>query len=531
VVLALIALATPRAAFAWTEARPSGISTEVSVDHDGGATVALRVRWTVLGGRMHQFDLTELPGDMTLVEASAVAGNGTPVPVTTRATGTGRLEVNLGDESRGVRRGTIDVMLRYTTSLRAQGAIQRVGGDAVVEVATAPWARGIDAVEVRVALPTSARRAQWIPDDTLGVEADTTTELSRDVVHALRRHLPANERWIARINVDSAVFPWLNATATHRPVTLRRAPPPYVHAGAFAVCALLACVGLGRALKRPSFSPRIARLAPVLCVAGVALQALYVLHVPSTLALGTLLLGATAALRVAGIEAPLVAAAGGTSHMRNEHELATPPSSWPRTLALALSLIATVFSLVAAVQGTALPTVIATDLSLALMTWAAFAARAQPAMDVEVLRPVARRMHAAIRSLGRARVAWRVRGDQHHRGALRLRLVPLRGWRSVRGLRTIECAVVGATPDAVLTVCVELGSPGERALRTLATRVGALTVLPDERSITLRVALVGPDADVTYRGLDALVEVLFVRTPARSEQADETTRDHASLAV
>src|SRR5581483_2735096 len=126
-----------------------------------------------------------------------------------------RLEVNLGDETGGVRRGTVDVVLRYSTSLRAQGTIRRAGTDAVVEVSTVPWERGLEAAEIRVALPTTARGAQWIADDTPGVEATTTTELSRDVVHALRRHLPAGTRWTARIAADPALFPWL-ATGTVR---------------------------------------------------------------------------------------------------------------------------------------------------------------------------------------------------------------------------------------------------------------------------------------------------------------------------
>ncbi len=231
-----------------------------------------------------------------------MAGNGATMPVTTRVANNGRLVVTLGDEHQGVRRGTVDVLLRYTTSMRAQGLIQRAGSDVILELRTTPWARGLEGVEVRVALPTSARQAQWLRDDTPGVEATSATELSRDVVHAVRRHLPANERWVGRIAVDPSVFPWLTAGRSRRPVALRSAARPYGEAALSAGVALAVMALLVRALRRatPGAGDPSRRAWAAYARRwrlGVALQSLHILGVAHALPLGAALaLAAAAAL-------------------------------------------------------------------------------------------------------------------------------------------------------------------------------------------------------------------------------------------
>ncbi len=520
--------AAPGAALAWTEARPSGLVTELTLDHDGGATVALRIRWTVLGGRMHEFDVTELPTDLTLIEASAVAGNGSAVPVTTHATSQGRLAVSFGDETRGVRRGTVDVLLRYTTSLRALGAIRMAGSEAVVEVSTVPWARGIEGAELRVAIPASVRRAQWIADETPGVEASTSTELSRDVVHAVRRQLPASERWIARIAVDPAVFPWLSSGVAHRPAVIRKARPAYDLAALVAGLAALFLVGFAKVLSRvaPGGDGGGGRRLPILTAAycGVFAQALHVLHVPFALLAGTLLLvgAAIARLPSSRVRASAVLARVTPRTVSEKDLVAASPLRHARLrhVAILAALVASIAVVVASVQGLAWASVLAADLALASLVWVAWSSRVDPLPDAAVLLPLGATLRSIAKKSGRARTAWRVRGDLGRGGSLTLRVVPLPGWRHVRGVRAVECAVrderspFGASLSPELVVRFDAGSPMERSLRLLAARVGAVIATPDGDALTYRVTLLGADADVALVALKDLTRELFVKAPA-----------------
>ncbi len=528
VLTALLAvLLAPRAALAWTEARPSGLVTELTLDRDGGATVALRVRWTVLGGRMHQFDVTELPSDLTLLEASAVAGNGAPVPVSTHVASQGRLEVTLGDESHGVRRGTIDVLLRYTTSLRAQGAIRRAGSEAVVEVTTVPWARGIEGAELRVAIPASMRRAQWIAGDTLGVDASTTTELSRDVVHAIHRQLPANERWVARIAVDPAVFPWLSSGVAHRPAIVRRAQLAYDVAALVAVLATLALFGASKLIARASpggSSGGRARLAPAFAFGGACAQALHVLHVPLSLAVGTVMLVIAAALRMPPTRqrASAVLSRVKPRTVSEKDLVAASPMRHARLrrVAFALAFASSIAVVLASARGVTWASVLAADLSLGAVVWAAWSSRLEPLTDAAVLLPIGAELRRIAKKSARARTAWRVRGDLSRGGSLSLRLIPLPGWRLSRGVRAVECVVtdtdssLSASHAPELCVRFDPASPAERTLRLLAARAGAVAPTPDGDALTYRVTLLGADGDLALAGLRDAMSELFVKAPA-----------------
>lgn len=533
-LLTLLLVATAGVAHAWTEARPTGFVTEVAVDRDGGATVALRIRWTVLGGRMHEFDLAELPADLTLVEATAVAGNGATMPVTTRVANNGRLVVTLGDEHQGVRRGTVDVLLRYTTSMRAQGLIQRAGSDVILELRTTPWARGLEGVEVRVALPTSARQAQWLRDDTPGVEASSATELTRDVVHAVRRHLPANERWVGRIAVDPSVFPWLTAGRSRRPVALRSAARPYGEAAASAGFALAVMALLVRALRRATpgaASPsRRAWAAYGVGGLGVALQSLHILGVAHALPGGAALaLVAAAALLPAQSTRP----EGSHTPARTltddaARRLLQMTSARGRAVALAVALVAIVTGVVGASLGHAWAAVAASELAVGIVAWAAWTSRVVPPGDLVALAPVEKILRAMTRRTKRARTGWRARGDGTGRGSVRLRVVPLRGWRQARGVLAVECEALraaGPLGEAVvpaLVVRVESGSPCERSLRLLATRAGAIEPRPEEGATVYRCALAGAERDVALAGLAAMMTELFVSATASGRSRGES---------
>lgn len=509
----LLVCLAPATANAWTEARPSGLSTEVAIDHDGAAIVSLRVRWTVLGGRMHQFDVAELPTDHTLLEASAVAGNGAVIPVATRAPAPDRIEVTLGDESRGVRRGTVDVLIRYATSLRAQGAIRSAGDEAVIEVATVPWGRAIEGVELRVVLPLSVRRAQWISDAIPGVQSSNAVELSHDVVRAVRGQLPANERWVARVAADPRVFPWLTRNAAQRVVTVRRARPAYATALALGAGLLLTLALLAHALRRSGYAPPHAPRLLAAAAAGVVTQSLHAMQVPGALTLGTLALALSIlhALPAAPIAVGAVAARV-VARTVSEHDLARlAPMRMLRlrAVALAIALVAVVALVLAATQANAWASVIAVDLALASLAGAAWISRSAPWSALAALWSVGRRVHVFARWSVRCRIAWRVRGDLHAGGALSFRLVPLPGWRLSRGLRAIECACDGE--GVQLRVRFDVGAPVERPVRMLATRVGEVVMAPEGEAAELRVDLVAVDEDVALDGLRAMLDEMFVK--------------------
>jgi hypothetical protein len=156
-LVGMLSLALPSVALGWTDARPGDAVTEFDISPDGTAVVTQRVRWRVLAGRLHEFELAELPADLSLIEAAASTSTGTPVPITVRSAVPGRLTVSLGDPGVGLARGAVDVVLRYGTSLRAQGAIRSAGGDAVIEVRSVPWERGMEATELRVSMPSASR--------------------------------------------------------------------------------------------------------------------------------------------------------------------------------------------------------------------------------------------------------------------------------------------------------------------------------------------------------------------------------------
>ncbi len=300
----LVFAAPPREARAWTEARPGDSSTDVEVHGDGTALVTQRVRWRVLGGRLREFEFAELPQDLAVVEASATVASGSPVPITVRTPTPGRLSVSLGEANGGLPRGSVDVVLRYTTSLRAQGAVHVAGGDAVLELHACPWERGMEAAEFRVTLPTGTRRARWILDDAERVDATVSTELTHDVLRALRRHVPTGMAWTVRVGADPAIFPWLGTS------TFRRAPAPVRRSG-WPELGIVYALGLaailvlgGRAVRALEGAPAVslpAALRPlpfVLAAAAAALHGAAVEGATGALSLGTATLLGAVALRL-----------------------------------------------------------------------------------------------------------------------------------------------------------------------------------------------------------------------------------------
>jgi hypothetical protein len=133
----------------------------------------------------------------------------------------------------------------------------------------------MEATELRVSLPSGGRRARWVADELDGVEATVTTELARDVLHTMRRHVPTGVVWTARVAADPALFPWLSTGV------VRRAPRPAPRAP-WSPLALVYGLGLaavlligGRALRLLEGPARVAlpralRPLPALLAVGAA---------------------------------------------------------------------------------------------------------------------------------------------------------------------------------------------------------------------------------------------------------------------
>lgn len=527
----------------WTEAHPAGLVTEVAVRPDGGAEVTLRIRWRVLAGRLRQFELAELPTDLTLVEASASTRSDASIPLRANTIAPGRMEVSLGDS--GVRRGTVDVVIRYTTSLRATGAIQRAGPDAVIEVATVPWERGLEAAELRVTVPASARRAQWIGDDTPGVSAQTTTELSRDVVHALRRHLPPSTRWSARIAVDPHAFPWLanRVSAGPRPAISTPTPSRSTHLAGLSLAALFLLMGFVVTRRSgPAALPfsRGARWLPALLLVGSGiLQPLVTIGVEGALPASVLFVVLAIALRhPARAQEPLADRASKARWLegRAVSALALRDPPGPRVAASLAALGALAVGGWSLHQSSLVGGLVAVDLALLAGAVAVMRVERRPS-DLRAIRDIAVALSRALTGGQRARIAWRLRGAPSALGSLRARVVPRRGFRLLRGLASIEvgCAwrrgAVAWQPRPYALIRASHGSEGAALLQRWSERLGALSRDPDRGVDSLSVALVGVEVALFIETLRDEQGSVFVSAPAASNAMQLDADDTATLSV
>lgn len=533
-VLAQLAFAQP--AWGWTDSRPAGLVTEVVVDRDGGATVTLRVRWRVLAGRLHTFDLSEIPTDAMVVEATATDAQNAPVAVSTRTPRPGQLEVTLG-EHEGMRRGTVDVVLRYTTSLRAQGAIVREGGDAVVRVSTVPWERGLEAAELRIATPTSIQRARWLPDETPGIESTVTSEVGRDVVRAVRRHLPAGTRWDARIACDHSLFSWLNTEHAVRQAVVQRPshqrwsrPLLWVVAGlAFA----LTTEGIRRRAKDGTalvpLGKTLGFLPVVLAAMGGVSMTLVLDAMRGSLTIGALMV-LVAMLAAAPVLKPIKSSqhrfrpiAWSREKMMDYRK--SLPASRSHRLATAVALAGLVATGLAFVWR--IPAVSLAGAAATLLAFGALIATRSRETENELhsLWPLSAGLKE-FETSDRTQLAWRVRGDLAKPGALRLKLISRRGYRSARGLKAIEWSVrwepswLRWEAHPTLTVRAKVGERLEKSLRIAGARVGETVLSKDGTQIAWIVAWSGLEQSVARSLLTSIVKEAFAQVrPVHSQQA------------
>ena len=176
--------------------------------------------------------------------------------------------------------------------------------------------------------------------------------------------------------------------------------------------------------------------------------------------------------------------------------------------------------------------VAASELAVGILAGAAWTSRVVPPGDLVALAPVEAALRAMTRRTKRARTGWRARGDGSQRGSVRLRVVPLRGWRHARGVLAVECEALrvagplGEAAVAALVVRVESGSPCERPLRLLATRAGSVEARPEEGATVYRCALAGAERDVALAGLGAMMTELFVSaTPSGRSRGESPAAD------
>jgi hypothetical protein len=510
------------AASAWTDARPAGLVTEVVVDRDGGATVTLRVRWRVVAGRFRAFDLTELPADAALVEATATDAQGAPVVVSSRAPQPGRLELSLG-EREGLRRGTVDVVVRYTTSLRAQGAIRRSGDDAIVEVSTVPWERGLEAAELRVATPTSIQRARWVADETPGIETAVSSEVGRDVVRAVRRHLPSGVRWTGRIACDRALFPWLEAPAAAPMSEVRAAERERWAQPSIAALAALAFAAMAKKIRkvdaeRPRLVPLHRRVgwAPIaLAAMGGAMMALALDATRGALTLGAMVALAglvSAAPTLDALPPPRQGRASRWSDERVSAAILPAKSSLWKKWALLVASSALAWA--GYVSRSSPAALVGVASSVALLAWIIATRDRSVRGDLPVLREVERSLGLAKNASSRP--VWKVRDDGQGVGAARLKLAPKVGFRAQKGLDAIEWSV-GWSPSLlrwqaspVLTVRARKGTTMEKTLRLAATKAGRVVSSTDGAKVAWVVAWSGAERSVAREALAKIVRDSFV---------------------
>lgn len=525
------------AAAAWTDARPAGLVTEVVVDRDGGATVTLRVRWRVVAGRFRAFDLTELPSDAALVEATASDAQGAPVVVSTRAPQPGRLEVSLG-ESEGLRRGVVDVVVRYTSSLRAQGAIHRSGEDAIVEVATVPWERGLEAAEMRVATPTSIQRARWVADETPGIESTVSSEVGRDVVRAVRRHLPSGVQWTGRIACDRALFPWLDAPVAPARAEVRAAERDRWVQPSVVALAALAFGAMANAIRkkggsRPRILPLPRRLSWVplaLSAGGGALMALSLDATRGALTVGAMLTLVSLTAIAPTLDALPAPRHGRAARWTDERVKALDVrarSAWKLWAFVAIATIAAWAGYSTRSSPLTLASVAAAVASLA---WIIATRDRSVAGDIPVLREVERSLR--LKKGSTARAVWKVRDDGHGVGAARMKLAPRAGFRARKGLAAIEWSV-SWTPSLLrwqgaplLTVRARKGTAMEKTLRLAATKAGRIVLSTDGAQLAWVVSWSGAERPVAREMLSKIVSDCFVANAATPADALDAAVDH-----
>ena len=146
-----------------------------------------------------------------------------------------------------------------------------------------------------------------------------------------------------------------------------------------------------------------------------------------------------------------------------------------------------------------------------------------------MLQAWARLLPRRLRFGAAARLVWRVRGDGRAPESVAIHVLPRRGYRLARGLRSIDCLVrwqAGTLrwhPRVALELCAAEDSPAETALCDLAARTGALECVRQPGEVRFAGDLLGPDASALLRNLAAMIPDLISARATFAERASGGT--------
>ncbi len=202
----LVALASPSAAHAWTDAAVRGVHATVDVEPDGTAYVTLRLTVRVHAGWLEGLELNGLDEDLVLDETApptAVTADGQELTPSVRVLHGGR--VQLGFRGRSPRRGVTMVTLSYWTSLAHRRTAPVEGEDRVrVRWVLPGWSSGLDGPQIEVHVPEGSRLAPGQEGDLeSGTETSVEPEGQATVLRWRRAHLPRTVPWAVAVDVPA----------------------------------------------------------------------------------------------------------------------------------------------------------------------------------------------------------------------------------------------------------------------------------------------------------------------------------------
>lgn len=260
----------PLIAHAWTEASVRTVSARVRIDGQANTQVDLSLIVGVDGGWLSGLELAGFEPGLELdpeAPATAHGEHGEAYSVRARARSGGRISLTF--PGRSVRRGRVQIDLRYRASLPRSAVRPSSADDSVAVRWTLPaWRSGLDRVRVEIRAPTGSRFSPLGQDaEARFVRRRTSTEGDQAILLSTRPHLPRTLSWPIDIQIPAlamdaslrGVAPRQSAEASPDQAPGGEEQPseasPYarlVFAGLALVCGVLAILSLarGRRLER-----------------------------------------------------------------------------------------------------------------------------------------------------------------------------------------------------------------------------------------------------------------------------------------
>jgi hypothetical protein len=243
-VAGLVATFLPGAAFAWQEAHEFADEARVVVDAHGVAAEEHTLRWHVVHGPVSWVDLAGVDPraaidprvDATTDDAKAWAAHAA-------RRGDGAVRVSI-DEPRGLLRGHVTFVVRWSLDLVAAGRLTRDGSVARLDWSAPVASDGIDNLRAVFDLPAAPEAprpivaASGLADDA--AYATWTRGPERDVLTLLRPHVPRGEAAAWTLRIDPRSLSLVTDPRLRAPVVSMAAPEPDRVGGALSAAALSA---------------------------------------------------------------------------------------------------------------------------------------------------------------------------------------------------------------------------------------------------------------------------------------------------